>query len=206
MVLKLFDGLVYVFSGEWLLRNSANSGGIVVARSLITAVVIYALACSLKAILTTGATLAFDATALRALIHDTLPWLGAIFAGVYASLYTRFAAQWTYLANLYNQLMASGAQMLAAKLTSEQKELYGKWKVGFIEDAEDLHLALKPMYAAVIASMLAEEGIEERYLKDVPKGDQRLPKLKSAIARVLGRPEVALQRAGTAGAAPSRHA
>ncbi len=38
---------------------------------------------------------------------ELLPWLGALFGAVYAGLYARFASQWLYLANTYNQIKAA---------------------------------------------------------------------------------------------------
>jgi hypothetical protein len=35
---------------------------------------------------------------------DSIGWIGAIFAAVYAALYARFASQWSYLAGVYNQM------------------------------------------------------------------------------------------------------
>lgn len=175
--------LLGIASAEFLLVKRANSGGLVLARSLIITVLVYGAAVALKAILEPGAILRFDAANLRAVLKDTLPWAGAIFAGIYATLYGRFSSQWLYLANLYNQLMATQAQAPDYD--------YSTWKAGFIEDAEELHLSLKPMYAAIIADMLKDDTIRERYEADVPNGGERLKRLERNIARVLKRVPVA---------------
>ena len=175
--------LLSIASGELLLRERANSGGVVLARSVIIAALVYGATVALKAILEPGAVLRFDAANLREVVKDTLPWAGAIFAGVYATLYGRFSSQWLYLATLYNQLMATQAQAPDYD--------YSGWKAGFIEDAEDLHLSLKPMYATIIADMLKEDTIRERYVADVPNGGERLKKLEKNIPHVLKRAPVA---------------
>lgn len=68
---------------------------------------------------------------------------------------------------------------------------YSTWKAGFIEDAEELHLSLTPMYAAMIADMLKDDTTRERYEADVPNRGERLKKLETNIARVLKRVPVA---------------
>lgn len=83
----------------------------------------------------------FSLTALRSAIFENLKVGGAIFAGAYTALYARFASQWSYLAGVYNQIMA--AQVRVAPPDSEGRRALEFWKAGFIEDAEDLHLATK---------------------------------------------------------------
>jgi hypothetical protein len=111
-------------------------------------------------------------------VIQTLPWFGAFFTGVYVALYSRFSSQWTYLAGLYNQIMA-----VLARPESDPRVMAG-WKAGFIEDADDLHLALKPMYAVIIKKLAEEEDVVKDFEDDAPGGKQRLQELLVDVNRV----------------------
>ena len=108
-----------------------------------------------------------------------LPWSGAVFAGVYTALYTRFASQWEYLATLYNQIKQTECSGLSNEVA------FLEWKVAFIEDAEDLHLACKPSFAAVIVSWLRDDQVVKRYTEDVDRGPERLARLRHELDRAL---------------------
>lgn len=69
-----------------------------------------------------------------------LPWLGATIAASYAASYSRFASQWVYLAELYNQIKAAELS-IPEVLTPAQVLVFAEWKAGFLEDCETLHLA-----------------------------------------------------------------
>jgi len=76
-------------------HNHANGGTVIARRITWTAALIYLITL-----------LAYECLALCSsrhpslpqadTLHDTLPWLGAIIAAVYAGFYSRFASQWTY--------------------------------------------------------------------------------------------------------------
>jgi hypothetical protein len=80
--------------------------------------------------------------------HDlpaTLPWIGAIFGFTYVALYARFSSQFAYLAGVYNQIMATQAQIAGTAPTPAQQdpdsnEKIQIWMAGFVEDRLDLHL------------------------------------------------------------------
>lgn len=186
VIWRAFEILVYLGSGEWLLRNRANGGTVIVARAGISALVLYFLAVGLRARLESNSTWVFSGMELANTIRDTLPWLGALFAGAYAGLYSRFASQWAYLADLYNQIMAA---QIRTPRSNKNSEAYAKWFAGFIEDAESLHLALKPVYASVILSLLKKEGVAEMYAYATSGGEKRLIQLKTQIIAVLKREE-----------------
>ena len=59
---------------------------------------------------------------------------------------------------------------------------------GFIEDAEDLHLATKPMYAAVIHSFLERAEVRDAYEANTVNGAARLAALARKLEKVLGLP------------------
>jgi hypothetical protein len=119
-----------------------------------------------------------DFTIARTTVLSTLPWFGAFFGAIYAALYSRFSSQWTYLAGLYNQIMA------AAVRPDAQQSVLADWQAGFIEDAEDLHLATKPMYATVLANMIADDETRKSYEKTVAGGVARLNSLEEDVKRV----------------------
>jgi hypothetical protein len=74
--------------------------------------------------------------------------------GIYTALYARFASQWNYLANLYNQMMQVGVSA-----EHIQRDKMARWKAGFVEDAYSLHLAQKPMFAEVVAHLLVDPEV-----------------------------------------------
>lgn len=136
----------------------------------------------MRSSLAENATPCFSLEQLGREASETLPWLGAIFAGSYAALYARFSAQWQYLANLYNTIMATHVSLSPSKRKVNQETL-ASWKAAFIEDAQDLHLATKSMFAPVIGEMLEDEKIRAAYVHSV--GKSRVNRLESQITEVL---------------------
>src|SRR5688572_23791920 len=98
---KFLSGIVGLLSGEFLLKGRANGGTVILLRTVFVSAWIYLLALALHSYSAKGAMLSFSPTQFSEDLHETLPWLGAILAGVYAALYARFSAQWDYLASLY---------------------------------------------------------------------------------------------------------
>jgi hypothetical protein len=127
----------------------------------------------------------FSMDAARHGLKTSLPWCGAIFAAVYAALYTRFSSQWTYVAGLYNQIKATEAQTAVSTHKDAADGVLASWKAGFIEDADDLHLALKPMFAALIKAWSQDEKVQGEFATHSPGGQERLEALLSDVDRVL---------------------
>jgi len=122
------------------------------------------------------------------------------FAGGYAAFYARFASQWTYLADLYNQIKAKEIDIAGAPdcraltdrdsainaidsgatngLQCNQAYLLAQWKCGFIEDAFEIHLARKTLFASVIANW-AKDEVTRKLLE---KKDSRFAKEALKIA------------------------
>lgn len=113
--------MLRLFSGEPVLRWMPNGGVAVALRSAWTSVFLYGMAISLKAAMAPGHEWSFDLTECRSLVSETIPWLGAIFAGSYVALYTRFASQWAYLSEVYNQIMAAAVQNPPAGVSRRPK-------------------------------------------------------------------------------------
>ncbi len=173
------DKLVYILSGEFALAGRPNGGTAVFLRSLWVTLLIYLLVLPIKSYCSKGAVFQFSAAQLRIEVGETLPWVGAIFAGAYAAFYSRFAAQWSYLASLYNQIMAACVVLTPENRTSNQALVI--WNAAFIEDAQDLHLAGKSMFKAIVVGLLQNEQIVRVFLESTEGGANRLRKLESAL-------------------------
>lgn len=150
----MIDMIVNFLSGEFFLRKKPNGGGIVLARSTFVSLWLYSIALFLKSYTDTGANFAFSASELKTDINATLPWLGAIFAAIYAAFYTRYSNQWSYLATTYNQFMAAKTSIPAGSYIAKRSLVY--WQAGFVSDAFTLHLDRKPIFKGVIDHLLKD--------------------------------------------------
>ena len=171
--------MLYYLSFEFLLRRAPNGGAVILARSVAISLQTYALALLVREWLLPNTVLSFSLPALKEALLETLPWYGAIFAGAYAALYSRLSAQWTYLADLYNQIMAVQCA------GSPDVDAMTLWMAGFIEDAEDLHLATKPIFASVIASMLKDDQVRKAFIAHAPGHEARLNALAARVDAAL---------------------
>jgi hypothetical protein len=109
-------------------------------------------------------------------ITPILPLIGVVFGTVYASFYTRYASQWTYLANIYHRIKETESR---ARDRDEPK--LAEWKAGFIEDVEELHLVAKPLFASVILYWLQEPAVRNAYEQTTLGCPQRLFKLHARV-------------------------
>lgn len=171
--------MIRYLSAEFVLNRMPNGGTAVLIRSVLITTILYFAAIGLKALVEPGTTWQFDLNRAREIVSETIPWYGAIFAAVYLALYSRFASQWSYLASLYNQMMQVAVQYPPNGMTSE--DALRLWQAGFIEDAEDLHLASKPMFASVIRSMLNKPKVREYFSAHAPGREQRLARLEERL-------------------------
>jgi hypothetical protein len=147
--------------GEWWFWSGRPNGGTVIFwRALQISLTVYLPALWLHSALSAecpncdAAWVDFEHAA-----DQSLPWLAAIFGAVWAGLYARFASQWTYLADEYNQIRH--ALSIRPKPTDENKQHSQMWRAGFIEDALDLHLATKPMFVPYLMRLLEDEDHHE---------------------------------------------
>ena len=134
----------HVGSGEWLLRK--DNGGLKIAtRTALVSAELYGAALVLSAATRPGAIwLTFDLKQMCTLVHETIPWLGAILGSTYLALYSRFASQWSYLSGLYNSIMSAEALQDA-----NQKPLT-EWKREFCTECELLHLSKREPFQSRI--------------------------------------------------------
>ena len=166
---------------EWLLTSHhwENGGAAIFVRSTLIASQIYFVVLALKNGIDPELTWTFSEVELRRQLIDTLPWFGTIFAGVYIALYSRFASQWTYLANVYNQIKA-------AECKGEcEPEALAEWKAGFIEDADELHLVDKRLFASVLHAWGHEKSVKEKFIHHASGGDKRFEKLMNRVDNVF---------------------
>ena len=146
-------------TGEWLLRGRANGGDVIFFRAVWISIWLYVPFMALKSWAGSGWSFDFDLKALGSVIAETLPWLGAIFAGAYVALYTRFSAQWSYLSGVYNQIMAADAGI--TKRSDHQETVMNLWRAAFVEDAVSVHLARKKGFAELVWTMLERDAVRE---------------------------------------------
>ncbi len=146
VVFERVDDVLYWASGEFMLKWRPNGGTVIMLRSAWTATLVYVGVLLFKEFVNPANTWVPKFDRIGAVIHESLSWYGAIFAAFYAGLYSRFSSQWAYLAGLYNQMQE--AQLAIGRCRSRaQSRRLAIWNAAFIEDAEDLHLACKPMFA-----------------------------------------------------------
>lgn len=66
-------------------------------------------------------------------------------------------------------------------------ERIAAWKAAYVEDAEDLHLVTRPMYAHLVADMLRDADVRRMYLSSALGGRVRLSALRGKIFPIIGR-------------------
>ncbi len=152
-------------------------------RATLISLMLYMLAIGLKSSASEGAVLAFSYKQLLKEIADTVPWLGAIFGGAYAALYTWFSSQWAYLSDLYNHQMS-----IALTVNDHQfdEETYTRWQAAYIEDAVSMHLETKMGISNVVYELLQDDGVRTALENDVHFGKEKVKKLTKRIEKVIG--------------------
>jgi hypothetical protein len=130
---------------------------------------------------------AFSFYEMKVQIVKSIEIFGAIFAGIYIALYSRFSSQWSYLAGLYNQIKQTEATNVDTDLIMDQ------WKAGFIEDAIALHLAKKPMFAMIIRAWANKGNVRASFESDVQGGKEILDSLLKDIKDRFGSIETPIQ-------------
>ncbi len=162
--------LLRYFTEECLLDWHPNSAEVILARTFITSTVIFVFALVLKNCTHLDFAVCGWPAALFRHTSENVPWLGAIAAAVYAAFYTRFAAQWSYLAKLYNQIKQSEVSSVLAgpsvdKIRGEELD---DWRVAFIDDAGTLHLCAKRCFASIIVAWAERPYMKKRFAKGMP--------------------------------------
>jgi hypothetical protein len=171
-----------VATGEFWFRagRRPNGGALILARTTQVTAEIYGVTLlALYALANPGGPRCLESAwdQVRSDLRDTLPWVGAIFAVVYAALYTRFAAQWSYLASLYNQIKEAELGLKPRSRSARNDRVLCEWKAAFIEDCQTLHLAAKPCFASIILGWSHHECVRAAYARHTAGGIYRLEKL-----------------------------
>lgn len=174
--------IMKIITGEFILKFMPNGGTAILFRSVFVSVYLYLLAVAAKSYTNESAILAFSPEQFRIEINSTIPWLGAIFGGIYAALYSRFSSQWSYLADLYNQQISA-----ALSLTKDQlnDDTFAIWQAAFIEDAVCMHLAIKPGFINAILGMLKEEKTRIILEEDEHFGKEKVSQLIKSLEEVV---------------------
>jgi hypothetical protein len=184
-VLHAVGSFLEMLSGEYLLINFRfpNGGTVVFLRAAHVTLILFFGAIAAINWLDPNRGCNFSWYELRLQTIQHVPWMGAIFVTVYALLYARFASQWTYLAGVYNQIKAAQVR------TEIVPDVLAEWKAGFIEDADDLHLLRKPMFAS-IANVWLKEGegaspVKINLEKHMPGGKHRCERIEADATNVV---------------------
>jgi hypothetical protein len=183
-VVKLFaiwKCAVDFVAAEWLLSFVPNGGPVIVFRAGWTTTIISA--ALLPLLVAVHPTRGLDLSGFRDQFISSFEWLAAIFAGTLAGLYSRFASQWTYLAGVYNDIKSAESRKDC------DRDRITQWKAGFIEDAQDLHLATKPLFASLIRAWGNDQDVQRAFWMYAPGGARRLSVLLSRVEDVWRRSE-----------------
>jgi len=147
------------------------------------ALLLYLGAIGIKSYLDPERILAFDGNEFRKLVSSTFHWFGALLGSIYAALYTRFASQWRYLANLYNKIKETEAKYGDAT----NRKAIALWKAGFLEDADDLHLARKRLFVSVLNAWGMDKKVEKAFVTYSPGGKARFRALMNDVKEAYNR-------------------
>lgn len=183
--MAVWSKIVAFLSFEWILTKyrRPNGGDIILMRAILIASLLYFSAIGVKSYLEPERVLAFDSEELRKQISSTLHWFGALLGSIYAALYTRFASQWRYLANLYNKIKETEAKYGDAA----SKDAIAFWKAGFLEDADDLHLAKKQLFVSVLNAWGKDNKVKSAFVKYSPGGTARFTALMNDVKEAYDR-------------------
>lgn len=180
-------------TGEYLLDRHANSAEVILLRTVITSffISVFALWLEQKGHWNLAVSTWPNAYLNHAAGH--IPWLGAIAAAVYAAFYSRFASQWSYLADLYNQVK----QKEASLPSQESSDTTGKGcpfatvaglKAALIEDAKTLHLATHKSFKYAVATWSKEPCVVQAFAGTIDGERTRLKSIAGDAVREIPKP------------------
>ena len=139
-------------------------------RTIISSLLVFFLVLALFNYVDPNRVFQFSVAELRLQIIEKAAWYGVIFGAIYTALYARFSSQWTYLANLYNSIKQ-------AESSDGDNIKLSQWKAGFIEDAENLHMACKGSFVSVINAWANDQEVKTEYIQHTPGGENRFARL-----------------------------
>lgn len=170
-----WEPFVYFCSGEWILKESGSNGGaVILLRSLFVAIVLTCLALALRNGIDPKLTEPASWSAFRIQLVEIAPWFSIATGAVYAALYARFSAQWSYLADVYNQIKQGELELAYTnKDCLLGLKIIAEWKAGYIEDAHTLHLHAKDSVAAVVHHWGKDPIVSEAFIQATSGGKVR---------------------------------
>ncbi len=95
--------------------------------------------------------------------QDHPTWFGLVFAAAYTALYTRFAAQWKYIVDLYNSQSSMAVSVNRSGLSGAGRKAWATWRAAFIVDVDNVHLATKELFSLVIMTHLNDTAVSSLY-------------------------------------------
>lgn len=167
-----------LISGEWILRCfKRNGGGIVVFRALWVAFIFTLVSMLAVSLIDPCRVGPITWKSIHSCFWDLSDKCVIFLGSSYLAFYARFVSQWTYLAGLYNSIKQ------AESVPNSKKKVIAHWKAGYLEDAENLHLAAKNNIATIIRAWAEDELVKRAYIKNTLGGETRLSRLiKLAVA------------------------
>jgi hypothetical protein len=165
---RALEAVIDIASGQWILKNlKANGGHVVVLRALWTTFVFLIFAMGLVALLDPEGKGPITAASAISQFSDIAEYVVFFLGASYLALYARFVSQWQYLAGLYNQIKHA-----EVAFPNNEKAL-AEWKAGYLEDAENLHLAAKNNLAPVLHAWIKVDAVKKAYIANTPGGEKR---------------------------------
>ncbi|MCA8153363.1 hypothetical protein DF044_24105 [Burkholderia contaminans] len=175
MIGKAWGCIVGLVSGEWVVTRwlKTNGGDAILFRACWVTLLVGAVVMAIRL----EWVRALNGDEIDTIHHllDIGGWLSAVFGGVYLALYARFSSQWSYLASLYNQIKQTEAT------AGVSVNVLASWKAGFIEDAENLHLACKSSFAPVIKAWATDAAVVQAFADYAPGSRSRWNKLQERV-------------------------
>jgi hypothetical protein len=155
-------------TGEFWLDHHANGGSVIFRRTLQSTGLIFFCGLWVEQAFDPSRTFSPSWSEAFAAVSHNVEWLGAIAAATYAAYYTRFSAQWSYLADTYNQIkqaeLAARAQDPLFDSNRERRRILAEWKAAFIDDADVLHLAAQKSFASIVIMWAGDDLVCESFV------------------------------------------
>jgi len=176
ILLKKFRFIVSILSSEWILTklDIPNGGVVILVRTMLSSIIVFSLVLAINNFIDPSKTWQFSILELRAQITSMTAWYSILFGAMYTAFYTRFSSQWTYLANVYNNIKQSEA-------SEGDEDIISGWKAGFIEDSENLHLACKSSFVSIVKVWGSDKKVINKYIENTPGGKVRFDILMNKI-------------------------
>lgn len=178
--MKIGAKFISLVSGEFFLSEGRPNGGdVVVFRTLWTGFLIFITIILLRVAMTDGCS-CFTITFWK-ILQESIKGVEVptIFGATYAAFYARFVSQWTYIANLYNQIKQAEVAAAGTALgRKKQKLVLAQWKAAFIEDALTVHMATKQPMKGVVQAWYQDELVRRQFHQHTPDALAKVAQLQ----------------------------